>query len=455
MAFLTEVYADFIRATRYETLTPQTVNQAKKCLLDLVGVSIAGYKQMEFPRWVVDYTAGLGGVAEATIFGQRGRKFPAINAAFANGACAHALDMDDGHRFSAGHPGVNVIPAAIAAAEMAKASPQALIAGIVAGYEVFIRIASAINPSSLNRGFHVTGIVGPFGAAAAAASILGLNREETIGALGLAGLQGAGLMEVMHDDEAAKVKSFHPAKAAQAGLLAAQLAQRGARGPLAVLEGGDGFLKGFADKINQDYLTKGLGTTFEINNTYVKFYPACRHTHVVIDAVKAMRRDGPIEAENIRSVRVETYPVAIKLCETVHPATPSAARFSLPFTVATAIIQGDVSEATFAPENVRNAQLQELAGRVELAVTGKWAQAYPVKRGAGVSITLKSGQIIKKEMDLAVGEPENPATWDDFARKFQTNVTLAISPERAKILEDTVLNLEAHSLVDLTGQLEL
>jgi len=213
---------------------------------------------MEFPQQVVKYYAGMGGKAEATIIAQKGVKFPAVNAAFANAACAHALDMDDGHRMGGGHPGATIIPAAIACAELCNASSEELINGIVVGYEVWIRVAMAINPSNLMRGFHTTGVVGPFGAAAAAASIMHLNKDQTIGAIGLAGLQGAGLLEVMHDDEAAKVKSISTARAAMAGLFAAVIAKEGARGPVAILEGDDGFLRAMSDKVNLEALTRGL-----------------------------------------------------------------------------------------------------------------------------------------------------------------------------------------------------
>jgi len=185
MKELSSLYAGFICETSYDKLPPEVVRQAKQRILDLVGVSLAGYKLMEFPQIVINYITSLGGTPEATII-QTKRKFPAINAALANSACAHAIDMDDGHRFAALHPGTVVIPAAVAAAEMVGANTKELIAGIVVGYEIMIRIGMAINPSSLGRGFHTTGTVGTFGAAAAAANIMKLSHEETIGALALA-----------------------------------------------------------------------------------------------------------------------------------------------------------------------------------------------------------------------------------------------------------------------------
>ncbi|MFH1382279.1 MAG: MmgE/PrpD family protein [Chloroflexota bacterium] len=451
---LSAIYANYVCNSSYENLTAPVISQAKQSVMDLIGVSLAGYKLMEFPQHVVNYTAGLGGKPEATIIAKRGKKFPALNAAFANGACAHALDMDDGHRLAAGHPGAAVIPAAIACAEQCQASTKDLISGVVVGYEVTIRIASAINPSSLSRGFHTTGTTGPFGAAAAAANIMHLNKDETIGALGLAGLQGAGLLEVMHDDEAAKVKSIHTARAAMAGLFAADIARKGVRGPTAILEGEDGFLRAMADKINPELLTRGLGQTFEIMNTYTKFYAACRHVHVSIDAALATCRREHIDPEEITGISIETYPVALKMCSTVHPLTPSAARFSLSFCVALALIKGDAGADKFSAENVNDDRIQNLAGKVKSSVSSKWEKLYPGKRGTTVSITDVRGITRSTEMELAIGEPETPASTEDVSRKFYNNVTLLVSKSTAKKMEEVILNLENMQLSDLTECLE-
>ena len=171
MKGLSSEFAEFIVGAKYDILPQGVVTQAKRLILDLVGVSMAGYKLMKFPQEVVGYLVKQGGSPEATIIQAKG-KYPAMNAALANGACAHALDMDDGHRIAGLHPGTAVIPAAMAAAELARASAKQLITGIVVGYEIMIRIGMAMFPSCLLRGFHPTGIVGPFGAVAAAANVM-------------------------------------------------------------------------------------------------------------------------------------------------------------------------------------------------------------------------------------------------------------------------------------------
>jgi len=447
---LSTSYADFILGTRYDQLKPEVILQSKKLILDLVGVSLAGYKLMEFPRLVVSYMESLGGSPEASIL-QTKKKFPAVNAAFANAACAHALDMDDGHRFAALHPGTVIIPAALAAAELSGATTKELIAGVVSGYEVMIRIGMAINPSSLNRGFHATGITGPFGAVAAASNIMKLGREETIGALGLAGLQGSGVLQVNHDVEGAKVKPINPARAAMSGLLSCIFAQKGAKGPLKIFEGEDGFFKAVTDEVKTDLLTRNLGKEFEICNTYIKFYSACRHAHACIDAATEAFHQSQIDITEISKISIETYPAAIRLAGITDVTTPSAARFSIPFSVALALIKKDAGADKYSEENIRDESIQRLSKKVELSVGNKWERVYPNKRGATVRILDNKKRIWSSEVELAKGEPENPASWDEIYNKFHTNATLLISEKEAKKLGEAILDLENLSIDEFTG----
>jgi 2-methylcitrate dehydratase PrpD len=441
-------YADFILDTRYDQLKPEVILQAKKVILDTVGVSLAGYQLMEFPQMIIGYISGLGGIPEATIIHIK-KRYPAINAAFANSSCAHALDMDDGHRFAALHPGTVIIPAALAATELSNASSKDLITGVVIGYDIMIRIGMAINPSSLNRGFHSTGITGPFGAAAAAASILKLTREEIMGAIGLAGLQGSGVLQVNHDPEGAKVKPINPAKAAMSGLLSTILAQKGAKGPERILEGEDGFFQAFTDKAETNLLTDGLGSEFEICNTYFKFYAACRHAHAAIDAAMEAFKNSHININEIKKIVIETYPAAIRLAGITKVTTPSSGRFSIPFSVALALIKGDAGANQFCDENVRDGAIQSLAGKVELLVGNKWEQLYPKKRGATVSIVDIEKKTWTKEVELAKGEPENPANWEDIYNKFYTNANLLISKNDAKALAEILMNLEDFTINEM------
>jgi 2-methylcitrate dehydratase PrpD len=445
---LSSLYADFVVSSHYDALEPEVIQQTKKLILDLVGVSLAGYKLMEFPRMVVNYMASLEGIPEATII-QTKRKFPAINAALANAACAHALDMDDGHRFAALHPGTVVIPAAIAAAELSGANTKKLIAGIVVGYEVMIRIGMAITPSSLNRGFHITGITGPFGAAAAAAKIMGLNHQKTVDAFGIAGLQQSGLIQVNHEVEGAMVKPINPAKAAVSGLLSSVLAEKGAKGPFHIFEGEDGYLKAVADEVDTALLTRNLGREFEILNVYLKLHAACRHAHASMDAALEALSESRIDIAEIQNIAIETYPAAVRLAGITNATTPSAGRFSIPFSVALALIKQDAGADKYTEENVRDEIIQALAGKVHLSIGRKWEKYYPEKRGARVTITDARTNMWSSEVELAKGEPENPASWQDIYDKFYKNATPLLSEKDTKELGDIIMNLEHRSLGEL------
>jgi len=444
---VSSAYADFVVGTQFESIGEETIVQAKKVLLDLIGVSLAGYQTTTFPKMVVEYVLELGGRAEATVI--RGKKrIPALNAAFANAVCAHALDMDDGHRFAASHPGAVVIPAAIAAAELVKASTKTLITGIVVGYEVMIQIGKVIASSSLKRGFHITGITGPFGAAAAAAKIMGLAREEVIAAMGMAGLQSAGLIQVNHEVEGSMVKPLNPGRASASGLLSCILARKGAKGPVEIFEGEDGYLKAFTDKAKMEELTQDLGQKYEISKVYLKLYSACRHAHAPIDA--AFEAFGKVDGkiEEIEKIIVETYPAAVRLAGIPHATTPSAGRFSIPFSVALALVKQDAGADKYCEENIKNQAIQDLARRVELVASKKWEAVYPRKRGASVTIAYRNGRSWCAHVELAKGEPENPASWEEITRKFTVNAVNLISEDKAEKLVQVITNIEQKKLGD-------
>ena len=450
METISSIYADFLVRTRFEDLSAEVVQQTKKVLLDLIGVSLAGYKSMSFPKIVADYVLELGGRPEATVI-QAKRKVPAVHAALANASCAHALDMDDGHRFAASHPGAVVIPAAMAAAELVRAGTKSLITGIVVGYEIMIRLGRAIVPSSLNRGFHITGITGTFGAAAAAANIMSLTREEAIAALGMAGLQSAGLIQVNHEVEGSMVKPLNPARASSSGLLSCILAQKGARGPLEIFEGQDGYFKAFSEDVKPEALTQDLGRKFEISKVYLKLYSACRHAHAPIDAAFAAFGKGDRIIEAIHRIVVETYPAAVRLAGIPHATTPSAGRFSIPFSVALALVKKDAGADQYSDENVQDKTIQDLAQKVELVASPRWEAVYPQKRGATVTIAHKEGTSVAAEVDLAKGEPENPAGWKEIYQKFLTNATSCLSKMDAEALGDLMNRLEDASLEELVS----
>jgi len=444
---IADKFAEFFHGVRYEDLPEPVVTAAKRCILDLLGVAIGGLG-MPFPRMVVDYLGDLGGKAEATLLGLSGKKIPALNAALGNGVCAHALDMDDGFRYGGVHPSVATIPAALAAAEVKKAGGKAIILGTVLGAEIMTRLAKAVNPSHLERGFHTTGTLGPFGATAAAGKIYGLTRDRFVRAIGLAGLQSAGLLEILHDG--AMSKPIHPGKAAMAGILSVELAQRGARGPASILEGEKGFFTAMADAVNLDALLVGLGERFFITDQYIKLHAACRHVHPVIDAVLKIKTDHGIRFEDIDSIKIDTYPVAISFCGTkALPESPAAAKFNLSFSAALAAYFGDAGMNRFCEETIQNRDIQHLAGRITAAASDRWSGIYPEQRGASIALDTRDGRRLSVEVALPKGEPENPASTEDLLIKFRSN-TSRMPEKSCEELISVIMDLENHMSEDVS-----
>lgn len=434
-----EQWAELFPSIGYEELADDVTQMAKRALLDFLGVALAG-ASMPMVRICASYFSALGGRPEASVIASP-ECLPAIHAATINGVLGHALDMDDGHRSAAGHPGVVTLPAALAAAEQVGASGQELLRATVFGYEVFVRIASAMNPAHLNRGFHTTATVGPFAAALAAGLLKGLDRDRLVSALGLAGLQGAGLMEVFHDG--AMAKPFQTARASAAGLLAAELAERGAEGPRTILEGEQGFLQAMAGPVDAGRLVAGLGQDWAIGGIYFKQHAACRHTHAAIDAADALRREHRIAPEQVDRVVVRTYAVADRLCGRAGlPSGPSEAKFSLPFTVALGFVFGHGRASCFTPELVADARLRALAARVTVAVDPELDRGYPERRPAVLEVSTTDGRHLRIETPIARGEPELPLSREELEAKFLDNARATIPEARALAILETVRTLD-------------
>lgn len=445
METIIQKFADYFCNTKYEDLPLDVVQKAKLLMVDWMGVTLAGLK-MDFPRMTIDYLASLEGVEQATLLSHK-RKVPAIHAALGNGVSSHALDMDDGYRYGGVHAGVAVIPAAIALGETRNVDGKKFLLAMVMGYEIVNRISKAMNPSHLGRGFHTTGTIGVLGAAAACGVIADLNKEQMASALGMAALQGAGLLEILNDG--AMVKPLHPGKAAMAGVLAVELALRGAKGPMTALEGEKGLFKAMADGVSTEHLFDGLGSDFYIMGQYIKFHAACRHIHPTIDGLLSVMRDQKLKFQDLKAIDITTYPVAVSFCGAKErPDTAEGAKFSLAFSSAMAAYYGDAGEQRYTQETVGNQDIQALSANVRSSTNERWEKAYPRERGAALAIHTQSGDVHQIDVPLPKGEPENPASDDDFIRKFKQN-TSDLNDTRVQALLDVMLNFENHSIVNL------
>jgi 2-methylcitrate dehydratase PrpD len=228
---------------------------------------------------------------------------PYVYSALANGTSSHAIEMDDVNNEASLHPGVVVFPAALATSEMVEATGKKFIEAVVLGYEVMIRLGKALGPeNSYKRGFHPTGTCGPFGSSVAASKILGLGEKGLLSALGIAGSQAAGSMEYLA--QGAWTKRFHAGWAAYSGMIAAQLARKGFRGPTSIIEGRDGFLHAYSNGADASKVLEGIGSGFEILRTSVKPHACCRYMQPPIDGVLKIVRENDLQPDQIQRVRL-------------------------------------------------------------------------------------------------------------------------------------------------------
>lgn len=433
--------ANFIYELEFERLPLSAIQRSKEVLLDYIGALLAGYnKGSLLSTRLTELITHNGGVEEATIIGPA-VKVPVINAALCNGVLSHVVELDDGHRIARGHPGVTVVSSALAAAEYLGASGKELITAIVAGYDVFVRIASSVNPSHLQRGYHTTGTCGALAAAAASAKLFGLDAEETANALGLAGIQAAGLLEVTVDGQMAK--ALHPGKSAQAGVLSALLAKDGVQGPKTIIEGVKGFAKTMSDECDYDLMFQGLNKVFHINDCYIKLYPSCRHTHSPVDAALDLLNENVFSPSDIDNILIKTYPTAISFAgEIFKPVTPEEAKFSMPYCVCAALVKGKYGLREIEADCISDPAIRTLIDKVKIEADQSLESLHPKRKGAEVYITLEDGRILSRRVDLPKGEAENPVSHDDLIRKFINCTDHCYNDQKRKEIVNGIFNID-------------
>ncbi len=408
----------------------------RRYLLDWLGSAVAG-GELRPPAIARAVVADLGGHPQATVLAT-GERTSAPLAAFANAAAAHVLEMDDLDRESISHPAAPIVAAALAVGEREGADGAALLDAIAVGYEVSIRVGEALGPRHYEH-WHTTGTAGTLGAAAAAARLAGLDAATTLQALGSAGTMTAGLWEFLADG--AMSKQLHPAKAAHDGILAALLAARGFSAATHILEGPKGVLAAMSTDARPERLTHGLAvdmSDWRIAKVSFKVHASCRHTHSAVDAALALRRQHALAPDAIARVDVRVYSQALGLLDGMEPTTPYAAKFSLPFCVAAALVHGDLAPQRFTDDSITEAGTLALTERVHFTTDPALDALYPTAWPSIVTVTLADGTQLEARVDHPAGDPESGITEADIAAKFRT-LTDALLGDAAQRLAHDVL----------------
>ncbi len=424
---------------------PQSVREAAVLhILDSVGAAVGASENTQI-KAVAGQWFSMDGDQDVSVWGQ-GRKASLSTAVFLNAMMGHTQEMDDVHTDSKTHIGTVVVPAAWGLAESIGASGNEYLLAVICGYEVMSRIGMGFGVSShRNKGWHVTSTAGTFGAAAACAKLLKLDKQQTIYALGLAGAQSFGTWAFLGDGATSKV--LNPARAAQVGMEAALLAKTGMTGPEHILTAEDGGLFGMmSDEADESLVAKDLGTVWQILYMDNKPYPSCRSTHCAIDGTVALCREYGLQAERIDSVEVETYLVGYKQCGlsegSLNPKTPVNAKFSTPYTVASAILYGEVSLRQFEPEVIADPKIQHLLRKVTVKPADEFTAQYPSHWGCRVKIRDIQGNLYEKYVEDASGSVDNPLTKEQVKVKA-VSLMKETCGERAVEIAETLLGIEA------------
>lgn len=428
-------------------VTPAARQRAVWAVLDWVGCAVAGAASPAGQTMLA--LARAEGQGPCRLIG--GGLVSSSAAALGNGALGNVLEMDDVDKRAVLHPGPVIIPAALALAESTHATSEAFLDAIVRGYEAVIRIGRAVGPAHYAF-WHTTGSVGGFGAAAACASLLGLSAEHTADALGSAGTQASGLWQVRHEP-ASSAKQLHTARSAHNGVLAAQLAAHGFAGPRLILEGPQGFFAATCPGADPAAIVADPGHDWMIHDVSIKPWPACRHAHAAIDAALKLRPS--LRLEQVTEIEVVSYGAAVDFCNKPDPKTVIEAKFSFQHAVAVTLLDGAPPLSAFEPAMIADPRVVALRKLIKVSAGEPYMSAYPARYGAEINVTLNNGGTLWADARDALGDPENPLSFEGLESKTLTLLAWGgMTVSHAKRLKAAVMALGSGGTIgDVTAAL--
>ena len=435
--------ARFACRFRLEDLPEPALDAARRCVADNLGAALGAAESGEIRAIGQEYQRWMGTGGETAAAWGQGLRTGFFSALMINGLLSHELELDDVHTGSKSHVGAVVIPAAWTLADALRSDGRAFLEAVVAGYEVMGRVGLGMDvASNRKRGWHTTGVIGTFGAAAAAARLLGLNEDQTLSAFGMAGTQSSGLWAFLA--EGATCKKLHPARAVLNGVSACLLAKAGMTGPAHILDAQDGGLyPAVSDRFDLSRLTAGLGQNYEITKIDKKPYPCCRTTHHAIDAALRLREEHGLRPEQIRSVLVETYEVGVLQCGFAkYPESPVEAKFSIPFTCAAAFARGQVTRGEFCRDLLEDPQVRRVAQATKVVSSEDFTRRYPQRWGSRMTVTLENGETLSCQVDDMSGSVAVPLSPERERDKFFDLTVPALGRRRAEALMDGILRVE-------------
>ncbi|MDZ7760514.1 MAG: MmgE/PrpD family protein [Desulfovermiculus sp.] len=449
---LTQEVVTRCQSIQFPALSSEEKDWVKYLLLDFIAVAARGSL----------YESGIQAQQCARMLSQNGDiAFPIIgtefkadpsSAALAVGTAAHSLELDDVTNEASLHAGVTVFSAALTASAFGRGSTSDFFEAVIAGYELTSRLGMAVNPAEhYRRGFHPTGTCGVFGAALAAAKMLGADEKQLLYALGIAGSQASGSMEFL--SEGAFTKRFNAGWAAHSGVIAAVLASQGFIGPRTSIEGRYGFLNAYSPAPLPDKLAELWGSPYMITRTSIKPHACCRYKQGPIDGILKIMSENNLQAQDIKKVTLGVleagFPLVAEPIEAKKlPKTIVEAQFSMPFGAAVAMAHGKASLDQYTDQNLSDPEIKDLMERVECVKDPEIEKDFPKKWPASVQISTKQGLFYTVRIDYPKGDPENPLSWSELEDKFHELLKPVYSDKQRLAIINNVRGLDKDKNLD-------
>jgi len=414
---ITAELAEFIERTQISQIPGPVVETAKRLIMDLLGVATAGSK--EKPAIIIqELTEKQNLRGDATLIGTAYQSSSAWSA-LANGISGHVLDFDDVSEPMYGHPTVAVLPAALALGETMDINGLQLLESYIIGVEVAVKLCYGMNPVHYEHGWHSTSTLGSLGSAAAAAKLLGLKGEKLRSALAIAASGASGLQQ----NFGTMTKPFQAGRAAENGVVAALLAQRGWTGEQNILEAPLGFFHLFCGPGNYDAekVLHQIGRPFDIEHPGIilKKYSSCAFTHPVIDAALSITQSPHYHPQEVDRVEGHIHKLADQILIHRHPQTGFEAKFSMEACLALAFVDGNINIESFTDNKVRSKEVKEMMGRIKREILSEEKRKGPPEFGpAKVKVFLKGGKTLEARVEKAKGNPENPMSPEEIQEKY-------------------------------------
>lgn len=438
--------AKFTSELDYDKLPEEVQVMAHRLLFDFIGNSSYATKT-EVAKIITRFAEKNSAKGDCLIFPDFEGKYDASFAALANGVLGHGFELDDVYMGTCLHPNGPVVGAALAMAQECKVSGKRLLEAIIAGYEVAIRVGLPLGSSHQDWGYHATASFTVFGAAAAAAKVLGLDTEKTAWAFGLCGSYASGLKQFSKSAYPSLVETLHAGKAAQQGVQCAKLAAEGFSGPQDVLEGPVfGYLKVYRGKcspeeVKYDEVTKDLGKVFRCIDISIKPSCNCATTLTTCECIEEFKKDPDFIPENIEKVIIRSHHNIIQGHMDYHPNSVGAALYSTPFSVAFNILYDANDPEIFLDEKLNeNKEILDFAQKITAELDEEVDALFPAHFGNKIEVYMKNGKVFKGFKVDYRGSAENPFTYEEVIGKFRNLVTKVYSEKSAAKLEENLRN---------------